>query len=339
MKRQYTDEHAAAGVKANLPEIEVWPNQYRTGYVIEIVMPEFTSICPKTGLPDHGTVTLRYTPDRSCLELKSLKMYTLAYRNLGIFQENIVNRFLADVVKALNAQRKDSAACVKANLLDESAPRGLVQACLNTFGRLDGLVNNASSFYATRVGELTESAWLDLIGTNVKAPLFLAQAAAAELKKRKGAIVNIVDIHAEIPLKDYVIYTAAKGGLLAATRSLARELAPQVRVNAIAPGPVLFPEQGLSEERKADIIERTPLKGKYKNYTVITAPPSRPPSKAACRARAAGSVRLRAVSFRYPDTGVSATRGGLTSCDGAASSPLASISFWPRGSGAEVPFI
>jgi len=100
MKRQYTDEHAAAGVKANLPEIEVWPNQYRTGYVIEIVMPEFTSICPKTGLPDHGTVTLRYTPDRSCLELKSLKMYTLAYRNLGIFQENIVNRFLADVVKA-----------------------------------------------------------------------------------------------------------------------------------------------------------------------------------------------------------------------------------------------
>ena len=102
MKRQYTDEHAAAGVKANLPEIEVWPNQYRTGYVIEIVMPEFTSICPKTGLPDHGTVTLRYTPDRSCLELKSLKMYTLAYRNLGIFQENIVNRFLADVVKATN---------------------------------------------------------------------------------------------------------------------------------------------------------------------------------------------------------------------------------------------
>jgi len=100
MKRQYTDEHASAGVLAELPEIETWPNQYRTGYEIEIVMPEFTSVCPKTGLPDHGTLTLRYVPDRLCLELKSLKMYTLAYRNLGIFQENVVNRMVADVVKA-----------------------------------------------------------------------------------------------------------------------------------------------------------------------------------------------------------------------------------------------
>ncbi len=99
VKRQYTDEHAAAGVKADLPEIETWPNQYKTGYEIEIVMPEFTSICPKTGLPDHGTLTLRYVPDKLCLELKSLKMYTLAFRNLGIFQENVVNRMLADVVQ------------------------------------------------------------------------------------------------------------------------------------------------------------------------------------------------------------------------------------------------
>ncbi|HEV8146475.1 MAG TPA: preQ(1) synthase [Bryobacteraceae bacterium] len=100
MKRAYTDDHAAAGVHAKLPEIETWPNQYRTGYEIEIVTPEFTSVCPKTGLPDHGTLTLRYVPDKKCLELKSLKMYTLAYRNLGIFQENVVNRVLADVVKA-----------------------------------------------------------------------------------------------------------------------------------------------------------------------------------------------------------------------------------------------
>ena len=99
MKRQYTDKHAAAGVNASLPEIEVWPNQYATGYEIEIEMPEFTSICPKTGLPDHGTLTLRYVPNKFCLELKSLKMYTLAYRNLGIFQENVVNRMLADIVK------------------------------------------------------------------------------------------------------------------------------------------------------------------------------------------------------------------------------------------------
>jgi 7-cyano-7-deazaguanine reductase len=96
---EYTDEHAEAGVHAELPEIETWPNQFGE-FEIEIIMPEFTSVCPKTGLPDSGTITLVYTPNKRCLELKSLKMYTLAYRNLGIFQENIVNRFLADVVKA-----------------------------------------------------------------------------------------------------------------------------------------------------------------------------------------------------------------------------------------------
>lgn len=100
MRRQYTDEHAEAGVRAELPEIETWPNQYHTGYEIEIETPEFTSVCPKTGLPDHGTLTLRYVPGKLCLELKSFKLYTLAYRNLGIFQENVVNRVLADVVKA-----------------------------------------------------------------------------------------------------------------------------------------------------------------------------------------------------------------------------------------------
>ena len=116
MKRQYTDDHAAAGVKADLPEIETWPNQYKTGYEIEISMPEFTSVCPKTGLPDHGTLTLRYVPDKLCLELKSLKMYTLAYRNLGIFQENVVNRMLADVVKAAKPY--------SAEIVGDFTPRG-----------------------------------------------------------------------------------------------------------------------------------------------------------------------------------------------------------------------
>lgn len=103
---QYTDEHAEAGVKTDLPAIETWPNQYPdSGYEIEIRIPEFTSVCPKTGLPDSGTLILRYIPDKSCLELKSLKMYTLAYRNLGIFQENIVNRFLQDVVTACNPRK------------------------------------------------------------------------------------------------------------------------------------------------------------------------------------------------------------------------------------------
>jgi 7-cyano-7-deazaguanine reductase len=99
-KRQYTDAHASAGVDAKMPDIETWPNQYGTGYQIEIVMPEFTSVCPKTGLPDHGELILRYIPDQRCLELKALKMYMLEYRNMGIFQENIVNKFLADVVRA-----------------------------------------------------------------------------------------------------------------------------------------------------------------------------------------------------------------------------------------------
>ena len=116
MKRSYTDEHAEAGVREQLPEIETWPNQYATGYEIEIVMPEFTSVCPRTGLPDHGTLTLRYVPAKLCLELKSLKMYTLAYRNLGIFQENVVNRMLADVVKAARP--------LSATLSGEFTPRG-----------------------------------------------------------------------------------------------------------------------------------------------------------------------------------------------------------------------
>ena len=100
MKRAYTDEHAQSGVHAALPEIETWPNQYADPYEIEIAMPEFTSVCPKTGLPDFGKLVLRYVPDRLCLELKSYKTYLLAFRNLGIFQENAVNRVLADVVKA-----------------------------------------------------------------------------------------------------------------------------------------------------------------------------------------------------------------------------------------------
>lgn len=104
MKRAYTDEHAAAGIDAALPEIETWPNQF-PDYEIEIDVPEFTSICPKTGLPDSGVITINYVPDKLCLELKSLKMYTIAYRGLGIFQENVVNCFLRDIVKACKPKR------------------------------------------------------------------------------------------------------------------------------------------------------------------------------------------------------------------------------------------
>ncbi|MDX2178724.1 MAG: preQ(1) synthase [Bryobacteraceae bacterium] len=121
-KRGYTDEHAEAGVKASLPEIETWPNQYKTGYEIEISTPEFTSVCPKTGLPDHGTITVKYVPDKLCLELKSLKMYWLAYRNLGIFQENAVNRILADIVR--------DAKPLSASVTGEFTPRGGVYSTI-----------------------------------------------------------------------------------------------------------------------------------------------------------------------------------------------------------------
>lgn len=115
MKRVYTDEHARAGIDAALPEIETWPNQF-PDYEIEIIIPEFTSVCPKTGLPDFGKLTLRYIPDKLCLELKSLKMYLLAYRELGIFYENVVNRFLRDVVAAARP--------VAATVAGEFTPRG-----------------------------------------------------------------------------------------------------------------------------------------------------------------------------------------------------------------------
>jgi 7-cyano-7-deazaguanine reductase len=115
MKPAYTDEHARGGIDTALPEIETWPNQY-PDYEIEIVMPEFTSVCPKTGLPDFGKIVLRYVPDRLCLELKSYKMYLLAYRDVGIFQENVVNRVLRDVVKAAKP--------VSATVIGDFSPRG-----------------------------------------------------------------------------------------------------------------------------------------------------------------------------------------------------------------------
>ncbi len=130
MKRQYTDEHAHAGIEARLPDIETWPNQF-PGYEIEIVIPEFTSVCPKTGLPDFGKLTLRYVPDKLCLELKSLKMYSLAYRNLGIFYENVVNRFLRDVVKAAHP--------ASATVIGEFNPRGgLVARVTATWSKTRG---------------------------------------------------------------------------------------------------------------------------------------------------------------------------------------------------------
>ena len=153
-------------------------------------------------------------------------------------------------------------ALIQADLLDarEAAVDGRADAC-RRFGRLDALVNNASSFFPTPVGEIAPADWNDLIGTNLQAPLFLAQAAAPALRKAQGAIVNITDIHAERPLKNYVVYSIAKAGLVGLTRSLARELAPEVRVNAVAPGPILWPDdEAFDELSRQRIISHTPLR-------------------------------------------------------------------------------
>lgn len=162
----------------------------------------------------------------------------------------------------LQAMRPDSVLCVQADLLDADAIPRLVHDTVRRFGRLDALVNNASSFFATPLSEIDERRWNDLIGTNLKAPLLLAQAAADELHRNHGAIVNIVDIHAERPMRGHLLYSVAKAGLTALTRALAQEMAPQVRVNAIAPGVIMWPESAewVNEEQRHKIIAHTLLK-------------------------------------------------------------------------------
>ncbi len=162
----------------------------------------------------------------------------------------------------MNTQRAGSALCVQADLLEPHAPAALVGKVVRHFGHLDALVNNASSFYAMPLAELTEQHWNDLIGTNLKAPLLLAQAAADELRRRHGAIVNIADIHAERPMYGHLLYSVAKAGLAALTRALAQELAPQVRVNAVSPGVIVWPEgaEWNDEEKRRKIVAHTLLK-------------------------------------------------------------------------------
>ena len=162
----------------------------------------------------------------------------------------------------LNLQRSDSAAIVQADLNNAALLPSMVQQTIQRFGRLDALVNNASSFYPTAVGQIGEKDWDELIGSNLKAPLFLSQAAAPELRKSHGAIINIVDIHAERPMKGYPVYSIAKAGLQGLTRSFARELAPDVRVNGIAPGAILWPEEddNFDEVSRQRIISHVPLK-------------------------------------------------------------------------------
>lgn len=163
------------------------------------------------------------------------------------------------LVGGFNARRPGSAAGFACDLLEVDALTALVDSVLGRFGRLDVLVNNASSFYPTPLGTVTPTQFDDLIGTNLRAPLFLSQAAAPALRESHGLILNMVDIHGQRPLRAHPVYSVAKAALVMLTKSLARELGPEVRVNAIAPGPVLWPEQALSEELQREIVGKTAL--------------------------------------------------------------------------------
>ena len=160
---------------------------------------------------------------------------------------------------SLNRLRTDSARVFQANLLLSDEPASLIASVVAWAGRLDVLVNNASSFYPTPVGSITEDQWDDLVGSNLKAPLFLAQAARPHLKAQHGVIINIVDIHAQRPLRNHAVYGAAKAGLAMLTRSLAKDLAPEIRVNGISPGAILWPEDDMSRETKDLILRQIPL--------------------------------------------------------------------------------
>ncbi len=162
----------------------------------------------------------------------------------------------------LNLKRPNSAAIIHGDLLNMAVLPTLVEETVKHFGRLDALINNASSYYATELGEIGDDQWQDLIGSNLKAPLFLSQAAATELAKTKGCIVNITDMHVERPKKGYVVYSVAKAGLVTLTKSLAHEMAPNVRVNAVAPGPVMWPEDNpqFDEVYRKRVISQTLLK-------------------------------------------------------------------------------
>lgn len=162
----------------------------------------------------------------------------------------------------LNEMRPDSASTVQADLLDIPSLARVVDETVGKFGHLHALVNNASSFYPTPLDKINEQQWNDLLGTNLKAPLFLAQAAAAELRRCHGCIVNIVDIHADFPMRGHLLYNIAKTGLAGLTRALAQELAPQIRVNGIAPGVNVWPESEAwqDEEQRRKLIAHTLLK-------------------------------------------------------------------------------
>ena len=181
--------------------------------------------------------------------------------NVGIHY-NSSKKDAKKLCEELNAKRAGSAQIFEADITKVSDAKSLVNSFLKWGGKLDLLINNASSFYPTPIGSVTEENWNDLIGTNLKGPLFISQEASVSLKKNKGSIINLVDIHIKSPPKDHAVYIAAKAGLEILTRSLARDLAPEVRVNGISPGAILWPEGELDAATKDKILDSIPLKRK-----------------------------------------------------------------------------
>jgi pteridine reductase len=164
-----------------------------------------------------------------------------------------------ELASRLNAERPGSAIAMGADLRSTGETARLVEQVVAHSGRLDYLINNASSFYPTKFGSVTEADWDDLVNSNLKAPLFLSQAALPYLRASRGAIVNMIDIHARRPLRHHHVYGAAKAGLAMLTRSLARDLAPEIRVNGVAPGAILWPDNGMTDSVKQNIIGKIPL--------------------------------------------------------------------------------
>ena len=162
--------------------------------------------------------------------------------------------------KELNSKRKDSCHIYKAKFDSNINYKKMTTDIIKLFGRLDYLINNASKFYPTKINEVTDKAWSDTIDTNIKTPLFLSKYFYNELKKRRGVIINIIDIHVEPPLKDHIIYNISKAGLLALTRTLAKDLAPLIRVNGVSPGAIMWPENESSNKKKMDILSKIPMK-------------------------------------------------------------------------------
>jgi pteridine reductase len=191
-----------------------------------------------------GAACARLLHDQGCNIL-------LHYRSSKQEAERLCDEF--------NQKRHSSAMLVQGDLRDMAELEAIAQMALSNWGGVDVLINNASSFYPTPLADTSEEQWDDLLGSNLKAPFFLSKALSGGLAKRKGCIVNIVDIHAERGLPCYPVYSIAKAGLVAMTKVLAKELGPSVRVNAVAPGAILWPENDLSEKDKVEILQRVPL--------------------------------------------------------------------------------